>query len=221
MCGGIVGALGASADGGAQPLLRRGQLFRIHLAYSIGRVATYTLLGVLMGWLGASSLMLENVLPVQMVLYVFANLLLVATGLYLMGFTVLLTPFERAGGHLWRRLQPLTRRFLPVHNVRRALPLGLLWGFLPCALVYSVLGTALYTGSPLRGGLTMLAFGLGTVPNLLLTGMAFRTFRDWTRKTRVRQVVGLLVMAMGLIGLLYHAPHLSDHIWQGALCIVG
>ena len=85
MCGGIVGALGASTGGDAQPLLPRARIWAIHCAYSAGRVLTYCVLGALMGALGASSLLLENVLPVQMVLYVFANLLLVAMGLYLMG----------------------------------------------------------------------------------------------------------------------------------------
>lgn len=221
MCGGIVGALGASTGGDAQPLLPRARIWAIHCAYSAGRVLTYCVLGALMGALGASSLLLENVLPVQMVLYVLANLLLVAMGLYLMGRTRLLAPLERAGAHLWRRVQPLTRRWLPVRGVAQALPLGLLWGFLPCAMVYGMLATALFSGSAARGALTMLAFGAGTLPNLLLAGMAFRAFREWTRRTPVRMVAGLLVMAMGLIGLFYHAPRLSDAIWRGALCVTG
>ncbi|MBR4738153.1 MAG: sulfite exporter TauE/SafE family protein, partial [Rhodocyclaceae bacterium] len=183
MCGGIVGALGASTGGQTHPLLPRARLWAIHFAYSAGRVATYCVLGAVLGALGASSLLLENVLPVQMVLYVLANLLLVAMGLYLMGRTRLLAPLERAGSHLWRRVQPLTRRWLPVRGVAQALPLGMLWGFLPCAMVYGMLATALFSGSASRGALTMLAFGLGTLPNLLLAGMAFRAFREWTRRT--------------------------------------
>ena len=103
--------------------------------------------------------------------------------------------------------------------MREALPLGLLWGFLPCGLVYSVLTTALVTGSAMRGGLLMLAFGLGTLPNLLLAGMLFKRFRDITRNGKVRLVAGVLVLGFGLFGL-FHAPTLGGQLWSGVVCEV-
>ena len=76
------------------------------------------------------------------------------------------------GTWLWRRIQPLTRRLLPADTLPRALGLGLLWGWLPCGLVYGILLTALLAGDPLSGAAVMVAFGLGTLPNLLLAGLA-------------------------------------------------
>ncbi len=217
MCGGIVGALSVQ-----QPVALPGQAVRqwpIHLAYNIGRISTYVLLGAALGAVGTAGMLFNDVLPVQMALYVLANLMLVALGLYLTGFTQLLAPVERAGQHVWRRIQPLTRRFLPARNVSQALPLGLLWGFLPCGLVYSVLTTALLTGSATRGAGMMLAFGLGTLPNLMLAGMLFKRFRDLTRNTRVRFAAGMLVLGFGLFGL-YHAPTLGGMLWGGIVCEV-
>ncbi|HLW05307.1 MAG TPA: sulfite exporter TauE/SafE family protein [Azoarcus sp.] len=214
MCGGIVGAL--SVQTAPMPGKARRQ-WPLHLAYNLGRITTYTALGTVVGGIGSAGLLFDDLLPVQLTLYVAANIMLVLLGLYLTGMTRLLAPIERAGGVLWRRIQPLTARFLPARTVGRALPLGLLWGFLPCGLVYSVLTASLMTGSAVRGGTLMLVFGLGTLPNLMLAGMLFKRFRDFTHNTRVRFIAGMIVMGFGLFGL-YHAPSLGGHLWQG-ICV--
>lgn len=213
MCGGIVGALTVQIPGPAR------RPWAIHLAYNLGRIATYGGLGALMGAIGSAGLLLNGMLPVQLTLYVLANLMLVALGLYLTGFTRVLAPVERIGQRIWRRVQPLTRRFLPASSPARALPLGMLWGLLPCGLVYSVLATALVTGSAGRGAGLMLAFGLGTLPNLLLAGMLFKRLRDITRNRKVRLASGLLVLAFGVFGLVM-APELGGKLWNGVVCHV-
>ena len=192
MCGGIVSAL--SMGGPAR--------WSLHLAYNGGRILSYAAAGALVGALGGAGLALEGGLPVRIALYLLANLMLVALGLYLIGLTRVLTFAERAGQHLWRRLQPLGKRFLPARTVAQAFPLGLLWGWLPCGLVYSALATALTAGSAGRGALSMLAFGLGTLPNLLLAGMLLGKLNQFTRRPFVRIISGLLVLAFGLYGLL-------------------
>lgn len=213
MCGGIVGALSMQVQAPAD----RSRSWQLHLAYNLGRILTYTAMGAALGLLGRASLLFDDILPVQLFLYVLANLMLVALGLYLLGVTALLAPIERLGGRLWRRVQPFTRRFLPVRRVRQAFPLGILWGFIPCGLVYSVYTAALLSGSAGRGAGLMLAFGLGTLPNLLLAGMAFKHFRDITRHSRVRMGAGLLVIAFGVFGLI-HAPSLGGQLWAGIVC---
>lgn len=213
MCGGIVGALSVQMPG------QQRRQWPIHLAYNVGRITTYVVMGALLGAVGTAGMLFNDVLPVQMGLYVLANLMLIVLGLYLTGVTQLLAPIERAGMGVWKRVQPLTKRFIPARNVGQALPLGLLWGFLPCGLVYSVLTTALLTGSATRGAGMMLAFGLGTLPNLMLAGMLFKRFRDITRNTRVRFVAGMLVLGFGVFGL-YHAPTLGGNLWSGIVCEV-
>ncbi len=215
MCGGIVGALTVQVrtPTGVQ------RQWPIHLAYNCGRIATYTALGGLLGAIGSVGMLYDGMLPVQITLYVLANLMLVALGLYLTGFTRLLAPVERLGHRLWHRIQPATRRFLPARSIKQALPLGVLWGFLPCGLIYSVLTAALVTGSATRGAGLMLAFGLGTLPNLLLAGMLFKRFRDITRNGKVRFAAGLVVLGFGLFGL-FHAPTLGGSLWNGVLCVV-
>ena len=191
MCGGIVGAL---AMGGATR-------WSMHLAYNGGRLLSYAVAGALAGALGAASSGLEGQVPVRHLLYLLANLMLVALGLYLLGLTRALAFTERAGQHLWRRLQPLTRRFVPARTMAQAFPLGLLWGWLPCGLVYSALASALTAGSAERGAMLMLAFGLGTLPNLLLAGIVLARVNEFVRRPWVRAGAGVLVLAFGLSGL--------------------
>ncbi len=212
MCGGIVGALTVGTPAGRPQ-------WPLHLAYNFGRISSYALAGAALGAVGSAGLLLNDALPVQMTLYVLANLMLVALGLYLIGVPQGLTFLERAGQKAWARIQPLTRRFLPATSVSRALPLGMLWGFLPCGMVYSVLTTALLTGSALRGAGLMLAFGLGTLPNLLLAGFLLRRFRDIVQGRAVRTISGLLVMGFGVWGL-FNATSLGGRLWQGIVCAV-
>ncbi|MCH2221863.1 MAG: sulfite exporter TauE/SafE family protein, partial [Dechloromonas sp.] len=190
MCGGIVGAMSMGGKAG----------WGMHLAYNGGRILSYVTAGAIAGALGAASMGLEGQVPARMALYFIANLMLVALGLYLLGITGALAFTERAGQGLWRRLQPLTRRFLPVRSVAQAFPLGLLWGWLPCGLVYSALATALAAGSAGRGAAAMLAFGLGTLPNLLLAGLLLARLNEFVRRPAVRTISGLLVLGFGLYG---------------------
>ena len=190
MCGGIVSAMSMGGQAG----------WGLHLAYNAGRILSYAVAGAVAGALGAASLGLEGQVPVRMVLYFIANLMLVALGLYLIGLSGALAFTERAGQALWRRVQPLTRRFLPVRGVAQAFPLGVLWGWLPCGLVYSALASALTAGSAGRGAAMMLAFGLGTLPNLLLAGLLLARLNGIIKRPVVRTVSGLLVLGFGIYG---------------------
>lgn len=216
MCGGIVSALTLQMPGQRTD---SAPVWLIHLMYNLGRISSYAIAGAAMGALGSLGLLLNNALPVQMTLYVAANLMMIALGLYLTGVTGALAFTERAGQWLWRRVQPLTRRFLPVRGPAQAFPLGLLWGWLPCGLVYSVLAMALLTGSATRGAATLLAFGLGTLPNLMLAGLLLARFRGIVQGKALRLGAGFLVLAFGLWGLL-NASTLGGKLWQGVVCHV-
>lgn len=220
MCGGIVSALTLQIPAtGAGAVRSPAAPWVLHLAYNLGRIGSYCIAGALMGALGSIGLLLNNAMPVQMALYVGANLMMIALGLYLTGMTQTLAFTERAGQWLWRRVQPVTRRFLPVRSIRQAFPLGMLWGWLPCGLVYSVLAMTLLTGSAARGAMTMLAFGLGTLPNLMLAGLLLVKFRSVIQGRALRLVSGLLVLSFGVWGLV-NASTLGGKLWQGVVCHV-
>jgi len=189
MCGGLMGALTL-----AIPPEQRARRLRLLLAYNLGRILSYATAGLLIGlagWAVASS-------PAAMALRVLAGLLLIAMGLYLAGWWSGLTRIEALGRHLWRHLQPVASRLMPVSSLPRALLLGAVWGWLPCGLVYSTLLWASSQGSPGESALLMLAFGLGTWPVLLATGMAAERLTALLRQRGVRVAGGLLVILFGI-----------------------
>jgi hypothetical protein len=126
---------------------------------------------------------------------------MIALGLYLGGWWRGLAVIERAGAGLWRRIEPIGRRLLPIQSLTQAVAVGLVWAWLPCGLVYSVLILALGTGSPGQGPLLMLAFGLGTLPNLLGIGLLAGLASRYLAAVWLRRTAGLLVMGFGLAAL--------------------
>ncbi|WP_313297235.1 sulfite exporter TauE/SafE family protein [Pseudomonas sp.] len=189
MCGGLMGALTL-----AIPPEQRARRWRLLLAYNLGRVLSYAGAGLLLGIAGVA---LANS-PGAMLLRVIAALLLIAMGLYLAGWWSGLTRIEALGRGLWRHIQPQASRLLPVSSVPRAVLLGALWGWLPCGLVYSTLLWAASQGNAGYSAALMLAFGVGTWPLLLLTGLAAQQLNTLLRQRRVRVVSGVLIMLFGL-----------------------
>ncbi|MDV5096919.1 sulfite exporter TauE/SafE family protein [Pseudomonas sp. LSJ-87] len=189
MCGGLMGALTL-----AIPPEQRGRRLRLLLAYNLGRILSYACAGLLLGlagWAVASS-------PAALALRVVAALLLIAMGLYLAGWWSGLTRIEALGRGLWRHIQPLASRLLPVSSVPRALLLGALWGWLPCGLVYSTLLWAASQGNAGYSAALMLAFGVGTWPVLLATGLAAERVNILLKRRSVRVAGGVLVMLFGI-----------------------
>lgn len=226
MCGGIVAAF-SSSGGGAQvvqgprsksPGISRGASIPTLALFNAGRVAAYTAAGAVAGAIGSAGAYASHLVDVQVVFYVLANAMLVLIGLHLAGVSPLLAKLERLGAPVWRRIQPLAARFLPAHTPLRAFVAGTLWGWLPCGLVYGMLATAVATGSVAGGALTMLAFGLGTVPNLMLAGIALARLRRMAAKRYVRLAAGGLVLGFGLVGLA-RAADLGEAIRRGLLCL--
>lgn len=211
MCGGIAASLAGS---------RRGRLpgWAGALAYSGGRIASYAVAGALIGSIGGATLLLERLLPVQIAMFVLANLVLVALGLYLAGWAGWFARLEGLGKGLWSLLQPAVRPLLPADSLPKALLLGALWGWVPCGLVYSLLATALLTGSPTGGAAVMAAFGAGTLPNLLAAGMILERARALSHRRALRMAAGGLVTGFGIVGLVRSAE-LADHIRRGLLCL--
>lgn len=201
MCGGIVGALTLGL-----PLVReRPLLARLPflLAYNTGRIASYVAAGALAGGVGAWAANLVSVHRAQLGLQVVAGLFMILLGLYLAGWWPVLGHLERAGGVLWRRIEPLGRRLLPVRTLPQALGIGLVWGWLPCGLVYSALVWAIGAGGAGKGALLLLGFGLGTLPALLAMGTAAVALANWARRPIMRRAAGTLVVLFGVyeIGL--------------------
>ncbi len=200
MCGGISAALGMGTASHNR--------YWLLLLFQLGRIATYMALGAGLGAaVGSVAGLSDSLLPLLRIL---SGALLVAMGLYVANAWAGLTWLERGGQFLWRYVEPLARRRLPVSRSRDALAVGLYWGFLPCGLIYTALAWTATAGDWQRSALLMGAFGLGTLPAMLATGLAAQRIMGLLGRRGLRRVAGALLVIAGLwtawIGL-QHAGH--------------
>lgn len=191
MCGGLSSAFALQLPPG---LNHTGLIVLLNL----GRISSYVFIGLLVGAIGQIGISLDQTRWLQNGLYLSANLLLLFLGLYLAGISSLATRIESIGRPVWKRLNPLLNRLLPIQSVPACFGVGMLWGWLPCGLVYSASLYALGSGNALEGGLYMLAFALGTLPNLLAMGLFAAQLKNFLQRKTVRLAAGLLVAAWAL-----------------------
>jgi sulfite exporter TauE/SafE len=227
MCGGIVGAFSVAGPSAktfpiAVITQTRSVAFAPEgsvrvLAFNLGRIASYMAAGAVAGLVGSIPALMR-ITALQSVGYWLANMLLITLGLTLMNLWHGLARVESLGVWMWRRVQPLIRRFLPVETMWQAAALGSLWGWVPCGMVYSVLMTALLTGSAMQGALVMLAFGLGTLPLLFSMGLLGTRLQANLQKPSIRMLAGLVVLSFGLVGMFRLSTGIS-HGWLDAVCI--
>ncbi len=196
MCGGIVGALTFNLKPAVQ--LSWWRTLPYQLVYNSGRISSYVVVGALFGFLGASITSLAQFLPAQQILQTVAGIFMIVLGLYLGGWWNGVVAVERAGTGAWQKIQPLAQKLIPVKNLPQAWAYGFVWGWIPCGLVYSMLIMALSSGGATEGAMVMLAFGLGTLPNLMLMGVFAFYFTRLSQTTWVRQLAGISVILMGL-----------------------
>lgn len=187
MCGGIAASIGAHTQE---------HRLRTILLFNSGRILSYSLLGLGVSFLGLW-LAAENHLFMQY-LRTLAGIMLILMGLYVARWWMVLTRFERLGQPIWNSLKPLTRSFMGSHKVHHQFLLGMLWGFLPCGLIYSSLTWVAAHGQPLLGMATMAAFGIGTLPALMAGTLAGNFLMPWLNKPTSRKFAALLLITFGI-----------------------
>jgi hypothetical protein len=208
MCGGIMGALTFGLPEEVRNDKSR-QLAYI-TTYNLGRITSYTIAGVIAGLISASLVSTLSIENGHLILRALASTVLIAFGLHLAGLFPKMQVLESIGAIVWRRLQPLTKSLFPVRTLGRAFGFGLIWGWLPCGLVYSALLWASSSGDPVSGGLYMFAFGLGTLPGVMASGLMSSTLLKLSRIQNLRYGMATLMIIIGIS--LFFMPHQhSDH----------
>jgi len=215
MCGGIASAIEGPTT---HTIIFQSpkKLFLLQLIMHMGRLTTYTLLGALAAWIGMR-LWQQDIVAIQRPLFALTALLLIVMGIRLLrqdkvrGFGlgnkwggILASYWSRYLGDLGRAP---TRWFS-----------GMLWGLVPCGLVYSVLPLSFLSGNVFTGGLLMLAFGLGTLPNLLLISKLSAVIAQFGRYIWVRFTASTLFICSGLFGL-YRAWELPQSLLKQGFCL--
>ncbi len=206
MCGGIMGALTM-----AIPADAKSKRWLILMAYNLARISSYALIGLLLGGF-AQELMAWGG---KVILRWLAGLLLIAMGLYLANWWRGLVYLEHAGRYLWAYLQPLSKKLMPVNTVSKAFALGIVWGWLPCGLVYSALVFAMAQGHAMNAAVVMLAFGVGTLPAVLLSGLFAQTLNSWLQLKQLRWLFAVMIILFGIWTIIGTGMHSHNHHSHG------
>ena len=195
MCGGISGLFAVNAGVAS---LR--QQLPFAFVYNIGRVVSYAVLGVIAGSFG--SVIIKASPSLAGGIRMLSGIIIILVGLKVAFDLRLLNAIERMGASLWSKITPAAKSLVPVTSLPRVLGLGLLWGWLPCGLVYSVLMIAATSADPAAGALTMVAFGIGTMPAMVLTGLGAARLSQIMRRRSSRIGLGLLIVALGILTII-------------------
>ncbi|WNC66909.1 sulfite exporter TauE/SafE family protein [Thalassotalea nanhaiensis] len=193
MCGGITTMLTASIEDKSKANIS------LILAYNFGRISAYTFAGAIAGLTG--SLAAKSLGFPILWLKVIAALFVIFLGLYIAKWSFALAKVENIGKMLWRYLQPLSKKFIPVTNIKQSLMLGVVWGWLPCGLVYSTLTWSIASASWYNGALIMFAFGLGTLPALLTLSSGFKFVTKTLQSVLIRKLTAILLIIYGTFSL--------------------
>ncbi|SGY98739.1 Integral membrane protein [Moritella viscosa] len=193
MCGGISGAIAHANTQSSPQTTSLAPLF-----YNLGRITSYTLIGAIVGYTAQIGLNFGAGYDLLVILRFVSGITLILIGLYIAQLNSTILQLEKVGRLVWRYIQPVARRFLPLKTPYHAFPLGFLWGWLPCGLVYSALTLALASGSALESALTMFAFGLGTFPIMFLVGSLSSKFNRLIQNAKFKKMSGLLLILFGL-----------------------
>ncbi len=199
MCGGVVGMLTAGLDESIR--LNPKKTAHYHLNYNIGRILSYILMGAIFGLVG---LILAQTLQISLfdnILRILSGVLMIMVGLYIGNWSSSIQILERLGAKLWSKLQPIATKFIPVTNLKSAFFVGLLWGGIPCGLVYGALSFAVLSGSMFKGMLIMLVFGLGTLPSLLIMAGLSAKLSHAIQEPIFRKLSGILIIVLGVVAL--------------------
>ena len=210
MCGGITAALGMGAAKDAKGRTRLSLL----MGYQLGRIGSYSLAGLLIGGIFGGLISLLDIESIRRTLRVLSALALLLAALAAFGY--LRDPGIEIGRRLWLRIAPLGRRLLPVNSLPRALAFGTVWGWMPCGLVYSVLLVAALQADAVRSAIIMAAFGIGTIPALLIAALGAQKFAGIVALARTRYIAGTVLLfsaALTLAGPWLEHSMPALHAW--------
>ena len=200
MCGSIIGTLSLSLS----PEIRNNKrlLLPFVFNYNFGRITSYTLAGGLAGIIGVLVIIPFGELHGHRLLQLLSATIMMSAGLYIAGWFPRFAYIEKIGVRLWKKIEPFGRRLIPVKSYIQAYLFGMVWGWLPCGLVYSALTVSATTGNIYQSALTMFAFGLGTLPAVMGVGIMTSILTRLSHTPRFKQLIGLFMIVLALLAAL-------------------
>ncbi|OUR72478.1 hypothetical protein A9Q78_06685 [Methylophaga sp. 41_12_T18] len=205
MCGSVIGALTLSLP--AEVRESQQKMLPYVFNYNLGRLLSYGTAGAIVGLLSSPLAAFDG----HLILRYLSVIVMVAMGLYLAGWFPKFAQMERIGAPIWRKLQPISQKLLPVRTLKQAFLLGAVWGWLPCGLVYAALAVAATVGEPMKASMVMLAFGAGTLPAVMGAGLFTGMLASMARAKHLRRIAGISIIVMAVATMLWPMDHSQQH----------
>ena len=209
MCGGILSAM---------MFLNKGEnnsgKLTYSIAYNIGRISSYSLAGLIVAFVSQEITTSFFSANSHFILQTITAIFLVGIALNMLGILPFNSYIEKMGSQVWKNLQPLGKHLIPVKSIPHALMFGMIWGWLPCGMVYAALILAMSTTDSLGGFLVMLSFGLGTLPGMVSAGYFSSTLIELKSNNRLRVITALMLILIAAslpISAYYFSGHHSQH----------
>jgi len=199
MCGSIIGTLSFSL----KPEIRadKSKMSAFIFSYNFGRIFSYMLAGLIIG-------LIESVLSLPFgdehghrFLQIISSLIITGAGFYIAGWFPNFAYIEKTGSRFWKFIEPYGRKLIPVASLKQAFLFGMVWGWIPCGLVYTALALAATTGNINTSILVMLAFGLGTLPAVMGVGLFSRFISQLSTLKTTKQIVGMLLVFIAIVSV--------------------
>ena len=209
MCGSIIGALTLSLP--VQIRRSRRRMLPYVFYYNLGRLLSYSLAGIIVGLF---SFTLTTQTNGHIIIKYTSMIIMIAMGFYLAGWFPRFAKIEQVGAHIWKKLQPLGKKLIPVQTLSQACLLGMIWGWLPCGLVYAALAVAATSSQPIDASMVMLAFGAGTLPGVMSIGLFTEFLTSMARMKPLRRIAGISIIAISISTSLlpiYHNDNYDNH----------
>jgi hypothetical protein len=206
-CVGMCGPIALALPLGGQSAVKR---ISGMVLYNLGRVVTYSVLGMVFGLLGRGFIIggYQQALSVSLGIIILCGLLLPAKITAGWNMTKVILP-------MISKVKSLLGSLLKQKTLGALFLIGILNGLLPCGLVYLAVAGAIATGSVIKGGLFMSFFGFGTIPAMIFVSMAANVItpgiRMYMRKA-VPLFIGVMACCLILRGMNLGIPYVSPQL---------
>lgn len=199
MCGSIIGTLSYSL----KPEIRndKSKMFTFIFSYNFGRIFSYMLAGLIVGLIESALTFPLGAEHGHRVLQIISALIIAGAGFYIAGWFPKFAYIEKTGSYFWKTIEPYGRKLIPVTSLKQAFLFGMVWGWIPCGLVYTALALAATTGDITLSVLSMLTFGLGTLPAVMSLGMVSSFITRLSSLQTTKQIIGMLLVVVAIISL--------------------
>ena len=211
MCGGVISTM--MLAGSDEKKTSNSNKFNISFAYNLGRIVSYSMAGLISGFVGEKIINISSSINLHFILQLIATTVLIGIALNMLAILPFNKLLESLGMKLWKYLQPLGKYLLPINTLSRALFFGMLWGWLPCGMVYAALLLSLSVASPMESMLLMFVFGLGTFPGMVSAGYFSGKLAELQTKKSLRVITAaiLMLIAISLPLSSYYFSKQHDH----------